>query len=75
MIYSLATPQYRNFEVNGTQPYLVAVSFTAPYTYTYAGVAYAKGATIPYDAAGATKYSNDAQLRQDFNSGLLDPAN
>jgi hypothetical protein len=71
MIYSLATPEYRNFEANGTQTYLVAVG--APVSYVYAGVVYAKGATIPYDAAG--KYSNPGQLECDFNAGWIDPSN
>jgi hypothetical protein len=73
MIYSLATPQMRNFEVNGTQTYNVAVGYVGIYKYTYAGTVYAKGATIPYDGTGV--YLNPAQLERDFNAGLIDPSN
>lgn len=69
MITSIASPAYRNFEVNGTQTYNVIAS-----SYSYAGSAYAQGATIPYDSAGGTLYSNPAQLERDFNSGMLDPS-
>jgi len=72
MIYSLATPQMRNFEVNGTQTYKVVINARIPYV--YAGVLYAPGATIPYDAATNTLYSNAAQIERDFNSGALDPS-
>jgi hypothetical protein len=75
MIRSLPTPQMRAFEDNGTQTYNVVVSFSGIYKYTYAGVVYAAGATIPYDAAGGTMYSNMGQLERDFNSGWLDPSN
>jgi hypothetical protein len=70
MIYSLATPQMRNFEVNGTQTYKVVVGASVPYVYN--GVLYATGAVIPYDS---TVYSNAAQLERDFNAGLVDPSN
>jgi hypothetical protein len=69
MITSLATPQYRNFEVNGTQTYAVMAS-----TYSYAGTVYTVGQTIPYDAAVATKYSDPATLERDFNAGVLNPS-
>jgi hypothetical protein len=55
MIRSLPTPQYRNFEVNGTQLYQVNVAFPVGYTYTYAGAVRAPGATIPYDAGSVTR--------------------
>ena len=70
MIYSLPTPQMRNFEVNGTQQYKVAVG-TVPYV--YAGVVVASGATIAYDASTNTLYSSPAQLEADFNRGWIDP--
>lgn len=73
MIYTLATPQMRNFEVNGTQTYNVAVGLIAPQSFTYAGAVYTKGQTIPYDAAG--KYSNAAALEWQFNMGWIDPSN
>jgi hypothetical protein len=68
MITSLGTPQYRNFEVNGAQTYAPTAG-----GYTYAGATYAKGAAIPFDAAGGTLYGKPSQLERDFNSGLLDP--
>ena len=70
MIYSLATPQYRNFEVNGTQTYNVTVNAKVPFVYSNALVA--PGATIAYDAAG--KYSNPAFLEVCFNMGWIDPS-
>jgi hypothetical protein len=71
MIYSLATPQWRNFEVNGTQQYKVMQAGNVPYV--YAGAVVANGATIAYDAAG--KYSAAAVLETHFNAGLIDPVN
>jgi len=67
--YGLASPDYRNFELNGTQQYKVVTC--KPYVYN--GAAYAQGATIPYDAGSV--YSNYAQLERDFNAGWLDPIN
>ena len=69
VIGSLATPQRRNFEPNGTQKYMVVRGAS----YTHAGNIYAKGQTIAYDAAGGTQYSNLARLERDFNRGVLDP--
>ena len=65
MIGSLATPQYRSFEINGAQKYQVARAVS----YSHAGNSYAKGQTIAYDAAGGTAYSNTARLARDFNRG------
>jgi hypothetical protein len=67
MIYSLATPQLRNFEPSG-QLYKVMRP-----TYEYLGTVYHDGDTIPYDVDGSS-YSNLAQLERDFNSAELDPA-
>jgi hypothetical protein len=60
LIYSLATPQMRNFEVNGTQTYVVVVG--PPLSYTYNGVVYAKGATIPFDGGAAPPASPAAAV-------------
>jgi hypothetical protein len=73
MIFSLATPQWRNFEVNGTQQYKVVQAGTTPYV--YAGAVVAQGATIAYDAVAATKYSAATVLEIHFNAGLIDPIN
>jgi hypothetical protein len=54
MVYSLVPPVERNFEPNGSQLYVVM----SGHGYTHAGNSYAKGASIPYDAAAGTKYSN-----------------
>lgn len=62
--------QYRNFEPNGTQTYNVA----SDKGYDHAGNHYAKGATIPFDAAGGTLYSNYPRLERDFNRRALDPS-
>jgi hypothetical protein len=70
MVYSLTPPQERNFEPNGTQLYVVM----SGHGYSHAGNSYAKGASIPYDAAAGTKYSNLARLERDFNARLLGPA-
>jgi hypothetical protein len=69
MIYSLATPQYRNYDPHGGQLYNAVRS-----TYEYQGVIYDAGQTIPFDGGGGTFYTNDAQLERDFNAGLIDPA-
>lgn len=61
---------YRNFEPNGTQTYNVA----SDKGYSHAGNSYAKGATIPYDAAGGTLYGNYPRLERDFNRRVLDPS-
>jgi hypothetical protein len=60
MIYSLATPAYRNFEVNGTQTYVVVVGPSVSYVYN--GVIYAKGATIPFDTGGSPPASPAAAV-------------
>jgi hypothetical protein len=70
MITSLATPQYRNFEPNGTQTYTVMAS-----SYTHAGTTYAKGAVVPYDLATNTLYSDYPKMERDFNRRVLDPSN
>jgi hypothetical protein len=72
MIYSLATPEYRNFEVNGTQTYNVTVNARVPFV--YGNVVVPPGATIPYDDAG-TRYTNPGFLEVCFNMGWIDPSN
>jgi len=67
-IKTLTPAQYRCFEVNGTQQYAPRRD-----NYNYAGATYAKGATIPYDAATATLYSRPDLLERDFNRGLIAP--
>lgn len=69
MIYSLASPAYRNYEGNGAQLYNAVRS-----TYEYQGVIYNAGQTITFDGGSGTFYTNDAQLERDFNAGLIDPA-
>jgi hypothetical protein len=69
-VYSVTPPGLRNFEPNGTTTYVVMTSKG----YDHAGTHYAKGATIPYDAAGGTKYGNAPRLERDFNRGALDPS-
>jgi len=64
-----ATPQYRNYERNGGQLYLVVRP-----QLQWAGVTYTRGQTINYDSAGGTKYSNDALMEIYFNQGWVDPA-
>jgi hypothetical protein len=49
MITSIASPEFRNFEVNGSQTYAVITSKH----YSHAGNSYAKGQTIAYDAGGS----------------------
>jgi len=71
-ITSLTPPQWRNFEVNGTQQYKVMQTATTQ-PYVYNGAIVATGATIAYDAAG--KYSAAAVLEAHFNAGLIDPIN
>jgi len=70
MVYSLVPPMERNFEPNGSQLYVVM----SGHGYTHAGNSYAKGASIPYDAAAGTKYSNPRKLERDFNGRLIGPA-
>ena len=70
VIASLTPPAERNFETNGSQVYKVVTG----HGYFYLGTVYAKGATIPYDAAGGTKYSLWPQLQRDWNLGWIDPA-
>ena len=60
----------RNFELNGTQLYVVVNGNG----YDHAGNHYAKGQTVAYDASGGTAYNNTARLERDFNRGALDPA-
>ncbi len=67
MIYSLATPEYRNFEPKGGQLY----SVVRPQL-QYAGTVYNRGDTIPYDAG--SQYSDDALMEIWFNQGWVDPA-
>jgi hypothetical protein len=69
VVASLTPPQERCFEVNGTQVYVVM----SAQSYSHAGNSYTKGASIPYDAAAGTKYSNAARLERDFVRGVLDP--
>lgn len=73
MIRSLPDPEMRNFEVNGQQLYKVAVGRAVPMSYTYGGLVFNQGDTIPYDAWGGTRYSNAEQLERDFNTGWVDP--
>jgi hypothetical protein len=70
MVYSTTPPQLRNLEPNGTQTYVVMGSHGV----THGGIAYAKGQTIPYDAAGATQYSSYLKMERDFNARLIDPS-
>jgi len=70
MITSIATPQYRNFEPNGTQTYTVMSA-----SYTHGGASYAKGTVVPYDLATGTLYSDYPKMERDFNRRALDPSN
>ena len=70
VIASLATPQFRNFEANGSQLYVVMDSRG----HDHGGTHYAKGATVAYDDAGGTKYTNYPVMEREFNKGMLDPA-
>jgi hypothetical protein len=69
VVASLTPPAERCFEVNGSQQYRVITG----HGYFYAGTVYAQGATIPYDAAGGTKYGAWPQLQRDWNLGWIDP--
>jgi hypothetical protein len=69
VISSLTPAQERCFEVNGTQLYRVVVG----HSYTYLGNVYAKGAILPYDGAGGTRYSAWPQLQRDFTLLWVDP--
>jgi hypothetical protein len=69
VVASLTPPAERNFETNGAQVYKVING----HGYFYAGIVYAKGAAIPYDGAGGTKYSGWPQLQRDWNLGWIDP--
>lgn len=71
MIYSLPSPEYRNFEQVG-QLYQ-AISPNLEYNY----VVYANGQTIPFDGGGSPKtfYTNTALLEIYFNAGMIDPIN
>jgi hypothetical protein len=66
MIYSLPTPEYRNYEAKGGQLYLAVQS-----NLEYAGNIYTVGETIPFDGAGV--YANDALMEVYFNAGMIDP--
>ena len=70
IITSVSPAGYRNFEANGSQTYVVA----ADKGYDYKGTHYAKGATIPYDAAGNTKYGDPVRLERDYNRRVIDPS-
>jgi len=73
-IYSLPTPEYRNFEVNGTQLYKVMCGAPLPtggVFYQYSNQNYLQFQTVVYD--GGTFYKNPAQIERDFSRGWLDP--
>lgn len=67
LIYSLPVPAYRNFEPAGGALYVAVRAVD------YAGTRYAPGTTIPFDAAGGTRYTNDDLMERFFNSGDVDP--
>jgi hypothetical protein len=71
LITSVATPQYRNFEPNGAQTYVVMSSKG----HTHGGTTYTQGQTIPYDAAGSTLYTDYPRMEREFNRNGLDPSN
>jgi hypothetical protein len=62
--------QERNFEPNGTQTYVVLDS----HGIDHAGTHYAKGATIAYDEATGTLYSDYPRMERDYNRGAIDPS-
>lgn len=68
MIYSLATPEHRNYEIKGGQLYKAVRP-----NLEYKGTVYNPGTTIPYDGPGGTSYSDDALMESYFNSGWIDP--
>jgi hypothetical protein len=70
VVATVTPPAERCFEINGQQVYKVM----SAQAYSYAGNSYAKGASIPYDAAGGTKYLNPTILARDFNRLVVDPA-
>jgi hypothetical protein len=70
VVATVTPPAERNFETNGSQLYKVVVG----HAYTYANTTYAKGAILPYDGAGGTRYSLPAQLARDFALLWVDPA-
>lgn len=70
LIATVVPPQERNFEANGEQTYVVVSS----HGYSHAGVNYARGATIPYDLAAGTLYSNYPKMERDFNARLIEPS-
>jgi hypothetical protein len=70
VVATLTPPVERNFETNGAQVYKVVVG----HAYSYANTTYAKGAIVPYDAAGGTRYGAWPQLQRDWSLGWIDPA-
>jgi hypothetical protein len=68
MIYSLATPEYRNYEPQGGQLY-AAVRVNLEYQ----GTTYNPGDTIPYDNEDESAYTDDALMEMYFNQGWVDP--
>lgn len=67
MIYSLADPEYRNYEPEGGQLYLAVRD-----NLEYQGVTYNSGDTIPFDEDA--RYSDDYLMEEYFNQGWIDPA-
>jgi hypothetical protein len=68
MIYSLPTPEHRNYEPKGGQLYKALRG-----RLEYKGTVYNAGDTIPYDATGGTVYSDDALMEIYFNQAWIDP--
>ena len=68
LIYSLPTPEHRNYEPKGGQIYKAVRSHLE-----YQGTIYNFDDTIPYDALGGTVYSDDALMEMYFNQGWIDP--
>jgi hypothetical protein len=71
LITSVSPAQYRNFEPNGTQTYVVMASKG----HTHGGTTYTQGQTIPYDLATGTLYSDYPRMEREFNRRGLDPSN
>lgn len=66
MIYSLASPEHRNYEPQGGQLYKAVLPGLE-----YAGNTYNARDTIPYDGDGV--YTNDALMEVYFNQAWIDP--